>query len=616
MKLTKVVTGVLLATGAIGVQAGEFKTAQVPSNAIKGQYIVVLKDDVVQENEGLFASQANLKAVQMVNDQLSNKYQARVTRTYKTVLKGGVYKMSADQAQKLAQDPSVELVEEDQMMSINATQNNATWGLDRTDQRNLPLSGTYTYNTTASNVNAYIIDTGILNSHSDFGGRSFSGIDTVDNDGDATDCNGHGTHVAGTVGGSTWGIAKNVTLYGVRVLGCNGSGSNSGVIAGMDWVADNHVKPAVANMSLGGGASSATDSAVQRMTNAGITTVVAAGNDNSNACNYSPARAASAITVGSTTSSDSRSSFSNYGNCLDIYAPGSSITSAWSNGGTNTISGTSMASPHVAGVAALYLAENPNASVSQVTQAITDAATPNKVSDAKSGSPNLLLYSIFDGSTPPPPPPPGGGELENGVAESISGAQGSETDFTFEVPSSATSVDFQMSGGSGDADLYVKFGSAPTTSSYDCRPYRNGNNESCNFNAQAGTYYVMVRGYSSYSGASLVANHDGGSTPPPGNGGDATIPNISGAAGSWNHYYLDVPAGMSTLTASISGGSGDADLYVRRGSQPTTSAYDCRPYRNGNNETCNISNPAEDRYYISLRGYSAYSGVTLDVVWE
>ncbi|GAA4344655.1 S8 family peptidase [Kangiella taiwanensis] len=617
MKLTKVVTGVLLATGAIGVQAGEFKTAQVPSNAIKGQYIVVLKDNVVQENEGLFASQANLKAVQMVNDQLSNKYQARVTRTYKSVLKGGVYQMSEEQAQKLAQDPSVEIVEEDQIMSINATQNNATWGLDRTDQRDLPLSGTYTYNTNASNVNAYIIDTGILNSHSDFGGRSFSGIDTVDNDGDATDCNGHGTHVAGTVGGSTWGIAKGVTLYGVRVLGCNGSGSNSGVIAGMDWVADNHVKPAVANMSLGGGASSTTDAAVQRLTDAGVTTVVAAGNDNSNACNYSPARAASAITVGSTTSSDSRSSFSNYGNCLDIYAPGSSITSAWSNGGTNTISGTSMASPHVAGVAALYLAENPNATVSQVTQAITNAATPGKVSDAKSGSPNLLLYSFFDGSTPPPPPPPGGGELENGVAETISGAQGSETDFTFEVPAGATSVDFQMSGGSGDADLYVKFGSAPTTSSYDCRPYRNGNNETCNFTAQAGTYYVMVRGYSSYSNASLVANHDGGSTPPPPpSGGSETIENISASSGQWKHYYLDVPAGMSSLTATITGGSGDADLYVRRGSQPTTSAYDCRPYRWGNEETCNISNPAEDRYYISLRAYQTFSGVTLNVVWE
>lgn len=617
MKLTKVVTGVLLATGAAGAYAGQFKTAHNPSNAIEGQYIVVLKDNVVEENQGLFSSQANLKAVQMVNDQLSNKYEARVTRTYKKVLKGGVYNMSKEQAMKLAQDPSVELVEEDQIMSINATQNNATWGIDRTDQRNLPLSGTYTYNTTASNVNAYIIDTGILNSHSEFGGRAVSGIDTVDNDNDATDCNGHGTHVAGTVGGSTYGIAKGVNLIGVRVLSCSGSGSNSGVIAGMDWVADNHVKPAVANMSLGGGASTATDQAVARMTAAGVTTVVAAGNDNSNACNYSPARAASAITVGSTASNDSRSSFSNYGNCLDIYAPGSSITSAWHNGGTNTISGTSMASPHVAGVAALYLAGNPNASVSQVTQAITDAATPNKVSDAKSGSPNLLLFSNFDGGTTPPPPPPGGNELENGVAQSISGASGSETNFTFEVPSDATSVDFQMSGGSGDADLYVKFGSAPTTSSYDCRPWRNGNNESCNFTAQAGTYYVMVRGYRSFSGVSLVANHDGGNTtPPPSDGGSATIENISGSANQFTHYYLDVPAGMSTLKASISGGTGDADLYVRRGSQPTTSAYDCRPYRYGNNETCNISNPAEDRYYISIRGYQNYSGVTLDVVWE
>lgn len=617
MKLTKVVTGVLLATGAAGVYAGQFKTAPVAANAIEGQYIVVLKDSVVEENQGLFSSQANLKAVQMVNDKLSLKYNANVTRTYKSVLKGGVYQMSEGEAQKLAQDPSVKLVEEDQMMSINATQNNATWGLDRSDQRNLPLSGTYTYNTGASNVNAYIIDTGILTTHSNFSGRAFSGIDTVDNDNDATDCNGHGTHVSGTIGSDTYGIAKDVNLIGVRVLNCQGSGSNSGVIAGMDWVADNHVKPAVANMSLGGGASSATDSAVARLTQAGVTTVVAAGNDNSNACNYSPARASSAITVGSTTSNDSRSSFSNYGNCLDIYAPGSSIKSTWSNGGYNTISGTSMASPHVAGVAALYLANNPNASVSQVTNAITDAATPNKVSDAKSGSPNLLLYSLFDGSTPPPPPP-GGGTLENGVAESISGGSGSESDFTFEVPSDATSVDFQMSGGSGDADLYVKFGSAPTTSNYDCRPYKAGNNESCNFNAQAGTYYVMVRGYSAYSGATLTASHDGGGTtpPPPGGGGDETIDNISGNAGEWTHYYLDVPAGMSSLTATMSGGSGDADLYVRRGAEPTTSSYDCRPYRYGNNESCDISNPAEDRYYISIRGYQSFSGVSLNVVWE
>lgn len=616
MKLNQVVAGVLLATGVTGAYAGEFKAAAQPEKAIKGQYIVVLKDDAVAANMGLFSSNASEQAIAMVSDNLSRKYQAQVQRTFTKAVKGGVFNMSEKAAQKLSQDPNVLLVEEDQIVSINATQNNATWGLDRIDQRNLPLSGSYTYNTTASNVNAYIIDTGILGSHSEFSGRFMGGYDFVDNDSNPNDCNGHGTHVAGTVGGSTYGVAKGVKLYGLKVLGCNGSGTNSGVIAGIDWVANNHVKPAVANMSLGGGASSATDNAVANLVASGVTVAVAAGNDNSNACNYSPAREPSAITVGSTTSNDSRSSFSNYGSCLDIYAPGSSITSAWSNGGTNTISGTSMASPHVAGVAALYLANNPNATPAQVEAAIENAATPGKVSDAKSGSPNLLLYSLFDGSTPPPPPPPGGNELENGVSVSFSGAQGSETDFTFDVPSSASNVSFDMSGGTGDADIYVKFGSAPTTSSYDCRPYRNGNNESCDFSAQTGTYYVMVRGYTSYSNVNLVATHDGGGSEPPPEGGSATLENLSGASGSFTHYYIDIPAGMSSLDVQMSGGSGDADLYVRRGSQPTTSSYDCRPYRYGNNETCSFSNPAQDRWYISIRGYSSYSGVTLQVDWQ
>ncbi|GAA4344644.1 S8 family peptidase [Kangiella taiwanensis] len=625
MKLNTIVAGVLLATGTAGAYAGEFKTAPASSNAIKGQYIVVLKDDAVAENQGIFSSQANAKAVQALTDNLGMAYKAQVTRTYQKAIKGGVFQMSEAQAQKLAQDPRVELVEEDQIVSIAATQNNPTWGIDRVDQRNLPLSNSYTYNTGASNVNAYILDTGINNNHSDFGGRASSGYDFIDNDNNASDCQGHGTHVAGTVGSNTYGVAKDVNLIGVRVLDCQGSGSYSAIISGMDWVADNHVKPAVANMSLGGGSSSSVDNAVQGMTNAGVTVVVAAGNDNSNACNYSPARAASAITVGSTTSNDSRSSFSNYGNCLDIYAPGSSITSTSINGGSTSMSGTSMAAPHVAGIAALYLANNPNASVSQVTQAITDAATPNKVSDAKSGSPNLLAYSLFDGSNPDPDPDPDptpGTELENGVAVGISGEQGSEKEFTFEVPAGATTVNFDMSGGSGDADLYVKFGSAPSSNDYDCRPYKNGNNESCQLNAQAGTYYVLVHGYSSYSNASLVASHNGNSEPDPdpdpnpGEGGEATLPNLSGFAGSWSHYYLDVPAGMSILDVQISGGAGDADLYVRRGAQPNLSAYDCRPYQWGNNESCSISNPAEDRYYISLYAYQSYSGVTLHVVWE
>src|SRR5690606_16046679 len=320
---------------------------------------------------------------------------------------------------RLLADPRVEFVEEDGIVSISATQNNATWGLDRIDQRDRPLNGTYVYDTTAPNVHAYVIDTGIRASHNDFGGRVGSGYSAINDGRGSNDCNGHGTHVAGTVGGAVWGAAKQVRLYPVRVLGCNGSGTNSGVIAGMDWVASNHTKPAVANMSLGGGASTATDQAVTRMRNAGVTVVVAAGNDNANACNYSPARSSSAITVGSPTSRDARSSSPNYGSCVDIFAPGSSITSAWhtSNTATNTISGTSMAAPHVAGVAALYLASNPGASPAQVENAINANATTGVVGNPGSGSPNRLLYSRFDGSGgdpgPDPDPDPGTGGLQN-----------------------------------------------------------------------------------------------------------------------------------------------------------------------------------------------------------
>lgn len=247
------------------------------------------------------------------------------------------------------------------MVEAAGDQGGATWGLDRIDQRDLPLNSNYHYDYDGSGVTAFVIDTGVRNTHNEFGGRASSGYDFIDNDNDSSDCNGHGTHVAGTIGGSTYGVAKNVNIVGVRVLNCSGSGTNSGVISGINWVKNNAQGPSVANMSLGGGASQALDDAVNAAVAAGISFVVAAGNDNSNACNYSPARAANAVTVGSTTSTDSRSSFSNYGTCLDIYAPGSSITSAWynSNSATNTISGTSMASPHVAGVAALYLAENP-----------------------------------------------------------------------------------------------------------------------------------------------------------------------------------------------------------------------------------------------------------------
>lgn len=280
-----------------------------------------------------------------------------------------------------------------------------SWGLDRIDQRG-PVGGStsYGYPNTGVGVTAYIIDTGVRTTHNDFGGRAAGGYDFVDNDADPADCNGHGTHVAGTVGGATYGVAKGVTIVPVRVLDCSGSGTWSGVIAGINWVTASHAAgaPAVANMSLGGGANSAVDAAIEAAIADGVTFAVAAGNNSLNACNYSPARTPSAFTVGATTSSDARASYSNYGSCLDIFAPGSSITSDWStsNTATSTLNGTSMATPHVAGAAALYLATNPGASPATVTSALLGAATNNAISNAGSGSPNSLL---FMGTSAPAP---------------------------------------------------------------------------------------------------------------------------------------------------------------------------------------------------------------------
>jgi subtilisin family serine protease len=319
---------------------------------------------------------------------------------YGTVFQGFAASLPDTALPGLRRNPLVASIEPDRTVSVvqtAGTQPNPTYGLDRVDQRNLPLSQGYEYTTTASNVTAYVIDTGILATHQDFGGRVVGPGFTAISDGNgSSDCNGHGTHVAGTVGGTTYGVAKGVKLVAVRVLGCNGSGTNSGVIAGIDWVAANATGPSVANLSLGGGASSAVDTAVANAVNRGVVMVVAAGNDNANACNYSPARAPAAITVGATTSTDARASYSNFGSCVDIFAPGSSITSAWhtSNMATNTISGTSMASPHVAGVVALIRSAQPTLKPAEVATVLTRSATPNKVTSAGTGSPNLLAYSL------------------------------------------------------------------------------------------------------------------------------------------------------------------------------------------------------------------------------
>ncbi|MGW4465872.1 S8 family peptidase [Micromonospora sp. NPDC004704] len=371
---------------------GEVRLAGSP-NAVAGSYIVVLKDGAVGAAAGTARAAT---AVPTKAGELADKYGGSVAQVYGAALNGFEARLSAKAAQRLAAHPDVAYVEQDQVVSINATQTNPpSWGLDRIDQRNLPLNRSYTYPNTASNVRAYIIDTGIRFSHNDFGGRATSGYDAVDG-GSADDCNGHGTHVAGTVGGSAYGVAKAVRLVGVRVLNCSGSGTNAGVIAGVNWVTQNAVKPAVANMSLGGGASTALDNAVASSISSGVTYALAAGNSSANACNSSPARTASAITVGATTSTDARASYSNYGTCLDIFAPGSSITSAWytSNTATNSISGTSMASPHVAGAAALVLSTNPTYTPTQVRNYLYNNATQNVVTNPGSGSPNRLLFVV------------------------------------------------------------------------------------------------------------------------------------------------------------------------------------------------------------------------------
>ena len=542
------------------------------------------------------------------------RYGGTVGFTYTSALRGFSVQLPAGDAQRLAQDPLVEAVTPDQPVGLADVQANAQYDLDRIDQRSLPLDRAYSFGATGAGVHAYDIDTGITVGHTDFGGRASVGFDAVGDGRNGVDCNGHGTHTAGTIAGAVHGVAKAVALVGVRVLDCGGSGSSSGIIAGVDWVARNAVKPAVANMSLGSslGTDSSIDAAVTGLINSGVTVAVAAGNGYGNglyaqdACGTSPARVPSALTVSATDSSDTKPVWANTGTCVDLFAPGVGVVSDWYTSSTATMSedGTSMSAPHVAGAAALFLQTEPAASPAQVASYLLAQATSGVVKSPGSGTPNKLLYTgaITAGS--------GGGTAN---AAPVASFTTSTTDLTATFTDTSTDSDGTI------ATRSWAFGDGATAS---------GATVSHTY-AAAGSYTATLT-VTDNAGASASTSRTVTVTAPSSGGDpDPATPTLtsgtaasgsSAATGGFVYYKVAVPTGSTKVVIALTGPScgllgcnPDLDAYGRSGEKPTTTAYGCAAATGSNTETCTVSNPAAGYAYVGIYTYSGAAGKAFTV---